>query len=134
MIELYISLASKLREIPGLKLVDIEGTNEAKIFPAAFIDLGEIPYEQTGQGSAIASFPFTIRIELDPKHRSGSNSPVLDALASGFGVVNAIKTTLNNDEIDFIGGIMLTKEGLKKAKGKYEATLNFIGTVEYTPG
>ena len=133
MIELYISLAKKLATIPGLKLIDIEGTNEAKIYPAAFIKLGDLPYEQTGQGAAIASFPFSIRVELDPKHRSGSNSPMLEALENGFGVVNAIKSALINDDVDFIAGIMLTGESLEKQNGKYQSVLKFVGTVEYSP-
>ena len=133
MIELYLSIAKKLHEIPGLALVDIEGTNEAKLYPAAFISLGDLPYEQLGGGTAIASFPFQVKIELSPKHRSGSNSPVLDALLESFSVVADARNKLTKEDVDYIGGIMLTGESLKKKDGKYEAVLKFIGNVEYSP-
>lgn len=133
MIQLYISLTQKLKELTALKLIDIDGTNEGKMYPAAFVNLGKLNYDQMQGGSTYANLPITVTVELNPIHRSGSNSPVLDALESGFQVVEDIKAKLIKEEVTYIGGIMLTGEDLVKEKGKYKAILEFVGMVEYVP-
>ncbi|MCT4647583.1 MAG: hypothetical protein N4A74_21525 [Carboxylicivirga sp.] len=133
MIQLYLSLTGKLAEIKELKLVDIAGTNEGKIFPAAFVNLAPLNYEQLHQGAGIAQVPITVQVELNPVHRSGSNSPMLDALTASFNVIESVKSKLLKEEVECISGIMLSGEDLKKENGKYLVTLNFVGTVEYVP-
>lgn len=133
MIQLYVSLTQKLAEVTDLKLIDIAGTNEGKMYPAAFVKLGKLNYQQMQGGSTYAELAITVTVELNPIHRSGSNSPVLDSLQEGFSVVDSVKAKLVNETLDYIGGIMLTGEDLIKQKGKYTAVLEFVGMVEYTP-
>jgi hypothetical protein len=133
MIQLYISLTQKLAEIPELKLIDIDGTEEGKQFPAAFVKIGKLNYQQQQGGATYSEVPITVNIEMNPIHRSGSNSPVLNELVDKMGVIDAIKVKLINEPIDYISGIMLTGEDLIKDKGKYKAVLEFMGYVEFTP-
>ncbi len=131
MIQLYVSVTQHLAAIEGLPLVDIAGTNEGKIYPAAFVSLGKLNYEQLNNGSGMAQLPISVNVELNPVHRSGSNSPMLDALTNAFDVVEEVKNKLVKEGVEYISGIMLTGEDLVKTKGKYTAKLDFIGTVQY---
>jgi hypothetical protein len=133
MIQLYITITQKLKEVTALRLIDIDGTNEGKLYPAARVKLGKLNYDQMQGGRTNANLPITVTVELNPIHRSGSNSPVLDSLMAGFNVVDAVKAKLVKEEMDYIGGIMLTGEDLIKSDGKYKAILDFTGYVEYTP-
>jgi len=133
MIQLYLALAKKLREIPKeqLPLIDIDGTEGIKTHTSAYIKLGKLHYEQQNAGNTMAQLPIYIDVNLNPQHSSESSSPVLDALASSFDVVELVKSKLLNEGIDCISGIMLTGEDLVKQKGKYTAKLELVGLVEY---
>ncbi len=133
MIELYTTIIAKLAEIQEFSLIDIEGTNEAKIFPSAYVYIQPIKYEQASDDYAVAPINFNVKIEVKPNHRSGFNSPVLNELKQCLKIVNDTKNKLLNEAIDYIDGIMITGEGLTKKQGKYTALLQFIGRVEYLP-
>lgn len=135
MIELYLSIAKKLKEIPELKYIDIDGSEEIKTSPAAFVSLGKIPWESMAENHQYAEFPFSVKLDITPYHRSGADAPVtvLDNLASNLGVINAVKDKLLKEGTDLITGIEITGEDLRKQNGKYSLLLDFKGYVSYEP-
>ena len=135
MIELYLSISKKLNEVQELKYIDIEGSEEINISPAAFVSLGEITWQELGEGHYKGDLSFTVKVDVTPYHRSAGNSPepVLTKLEESMSVINAVKDKILKGEIDYISGITLTGEGFKKQKGKFTALFKFKGYVEYEP-
>jgi len=138
MINLYQSIQNQINTIPGFAAIDIEGTEEAKLHPAAFIKIQPLTYIQLLEDQLIADVNFTVRIVLNPVHRSGVNSPMLTELKNSFALVAAVKSQLVKMPIDYIDGVMLVGEDLRKVNGKYIALLSFKGAAtlvidDYTP-
>lgn len=135
MIDLYLSITKKLKEIPELKYIDIDGSEEIKTSPAAFISLGKIPWEQLTEGNMNGELPFTIKVDITPYHRSAADTPepVLTKLSESLNVIELVKTKILNQETEFITGVTLVGEELKKQGGKYTLILEFKGYVSYEP-
>ena len=135
MIELYLNIEKKLKEIPELKYIDIDGSEEIKTSPAAFISLGKIPWEELTEGNMNGELPFTVKVDITPYHRSAADTPepVLTKLKDSLSVIRTVKDKILNEEIEFITGITLTGEDLKKQNGKYTLVLDFKGYVHCEP-
>ena len=135
MIVLYLELAKKLKEIEELKYIDIDGSEDIKTSPAAFISLGKIPWEQLTEDNMSGELPFTIKLDITPYHRSAPDTPdpVLTKLAENLSIIDLVKTKILNEETTLITGITLTGEELKKQNGKYTLVLDFKGFVSYEP-
>lgn len=134
MISLYFTIANQLKSVPGLKLIDLDGTDEVKVTPAAFVNLPDINYTQLQGGNAMAAFPFSIRLELPIQARTeikGNKTDNTEALTEGMAISEAVKNVLIKEGTQLITGIMLTGESLTKANGKYTNTFTFTGTVSY---
>lgn len=135
MIILYLEIAKKLKEISDLKHIDIDGSEEIKTSPSAFISLGKIPWEQLTEGNMNGELPFTVKLDITPYHRSAPDTPepVLIKLKESLGIIELVKTKILNEEITYITGITLAGEELKKQGGKYTLVLDFKGYVSYEP-
>jgi hypothetical protein len=135
MIELYLSISKKLSEVPELKYIDIEGSEEISTSPAAYISLGEVPWRESGEAHYNGDLPFTIKVDITPYHRSAGSTPepVLTKLTESMSIINAVKDKILKEEIDYISGITITGESFKKQNGKFTALFKFKGYVEYEP-
>jgi hypothetical protein len=135
MIELYLSIAEKLNEIEELKYIDIDGSEEIKTSPSAFISLGKIPWEQLTEGTMLGEFPFTVKVDITPYHRSAADTPepVLTKLYESLDVIKLVKTKMLNEAITYITGVTLTGEDIKKHGGKFTLILDFKAQVNYEP-
>jgi hypothetical protein len=131
MIELYLSMQTTLEEIPQLKLIDIEGSENSKIYPSAFIKLGHIPWQQLSEGRYQGEFPFSIRVEVKPNHTSTASSPVLGKLKDSLSFINDIRDLFTKGDILYVDNIVLKGEDLKKQKdGIFTAQFDFTGLVQ----
>ncbi len=135
MIGLYLNTKDKLKELTALRYIDMEGGEEPKIFPAAFINFHPINHEQLHQGGTQADITFDIRLQFTPYLRSEGNTPVaqLDKLADSMQLIEEVKTKLINEDIPGISSIYIIREHIQKKGASYEAPLTFKGRIEWNP-
>lgn len=129
MIQHYCNIAAKLKEVPGLATIDLIGSGDVKIYPAAFVHLQNIEWTSASRGAATATLPFTLQVVLDPKLRSGSNAPTMALLQEKFQIIEDIKNKMEIDGCEAISGITLIGEELRKENGSYVQLLHFEGAI-----
>jgi hypothetical protein len=122
MIEIYLSIAKCLSQIPEIKWVDMAPKTDEQIslFPAAFVEINNVDFEELLEQNYRATFQFTITFYLKPYDTSYTTpqSPALAQLADKFAVISQARKAINLINDNTIGSVTLIRETLQKNKEK----------------
>ncbi len=138
MIDLYVAIQNKLKEVPELKYIDMvdqqhpDAGEQETSEPTALIQLPPITWLQRGDNVLYADIDFTVRLSAKPFHRSESKSPALTDLQTSLAWMHSAKTKLYEDGVEYINNICLTNEHFTKQGSTYELELTFKAEVEYS--
>lgn len=137
MIDLYISIQSKLAEVEDLKYIDMvddehpDTADQESSEPTALIKMPPIDWKQQGENTLYADLNFTIKLTGKPFYSGESKSPVLTELKDSLAWMYDAKDKLYQDDVEYISNINLIREHFSKKGRLYELELQFTGFVEY---
>lgn len=125
MIEIYSSIADCLAQVPELNHIDIEGSQELSNYPAAYIQVSNVPWEELSSGVNQAEATFTVRIKVKPYHRSAKDSPALTDLKNDMAFIRDVRRYLRAWGDDWVQNVVITGDNLRRTKdGIYEEVIS----------
>jgi len=122
MIEIYLSIAQCLTQIPEIKWIDMapKADELINLYPAAFIEINNVDFDKYTEQNYRATVQFTVTYYLKPYDSSATNppSPALAQLASKFAIIAQARKAINLINDNTMGSVCLTREDIRKTKDK----------------